>query len=162
MSKHLLISVLSLVLTASIGCEGRFRKPPQAKTMEVPEGEDPILLRPQIVRVEKVEIRDGAKFVNVGNRNGTYVLACNQDQKSCVTPISGVDYFLFTKDTRWKFMGATEFATLKFLQSWEGEYPSQENVALVPVVQRKPKQWEITGEYGIYWMASWQAKTPTL
>jgi len=67
-------------------------------------------------------------------------------------------YFLFTKDTKWKFPGAKDFATLKFLNDWSGEYNNQENVALVPVVFNQANQWEINGDWGIFWLQSWQAK----
>jgi hypothetical protein len=55
---------------------------------------------PEIVRVENVRLEEGAKIIIVGNDNGRYVLSCNIKASGCMTPLPGIDYFVFKKDTR--------------------------------------------------------------
>jgi hypothetical protein len=60
------------------------------------------LTSPEIVRVENVRLEEGAKIIIVGNDNGRYVLSCNIKASGCMTPLPGIEYFVFKKDTRWK------------------------------------------------------------
>ena len=150
-----------ILLTCIAGCDKKNSdgsNSTKAATLCVPDGDDPISIRPQIVRVQKIENRNGIKYIYVGNGNGSFSLVCDQEQESCITPISGMDYFLFNKDTRWKFSKAKEFATLKFFQDWSITYNNQENVALVPVFRNQSNQWETKGDWGIFWLESWNAK----
>lgn len=72
----------------------------------------------------------------------------------------GMDYFLFTRETKWRFTDAEEPATLQFLQDFSIAYRNRENVALVPVVRGPSGHWEVASKtkVGIYWQESWQAK----
>jgi len=123
-----------------------------------PESDEPISERPQIVRVQKVEVLSKIKYITVGNSNGQFSLACDQSQEACITPVSGVDYFLFTKETKWKFSGAKDLVTLKFFQDWSGIYNNKENIALVPAVRNQLNQWRTDGTWGTFWLESWRAK----
>src|SRR6266436_4428958 len=90
------------------------------------------LTPPEIVRVENVHLEEGAKIIIVGNDNGRYVLSCNIKASGCVTPLPGIDYFVFKKDTRWKIRPeAKEFMTLEFIQFWSEYSPNTENIGLV-------------------------------
>src|SRR5712692_9177044 len=60
------------------------------------------LTPPEIVRSERVRIEKGVKMLTVGNVHGHYLLSCNTNLNSCVTPTPGKNYLLFTKTTRWK------------------------------------------------------------
>ena len=124
----------------------------------VPDSADLVSMRPQIVHSEKMEVRDGAKFITVGNDSGTWALGCNQNQKTCITPVAGMDYFLFSKETKWKWPAATGSTSLALMQDWTGSYNNQENVALVPVSFDASKGWKMESEWGIYWVVSWTAK----
>jgi hypothetical protein len=151
-----------LVIVASLSCYGqnclaRSNSAERAATI-TPDSNEPVSERPQIVRVQRLEMRNGVKYVNVGNSAGDFSLACSQSQDSCITPVSGVDYFLFTKETRWKFSGAKDVVTLKFFQDWSGTYKNQENVALVPAIRNNHNEWETEGAWGMYWLESWRAK----
>ncbi len=106
---------------------------------------------PETVRVESVRIVKGVKNLSIGNAQGRYALACNTNQDSCVTPIPGKDYLLFTKSTRWKKPGAKDFITLEWLQHWSGSYNDQENIGLIPADDSG-----IT--IGIYWLRSWEPR----
>ena len=111
-------------------------KPASASTVVEPTKTQPDDLlgttRPETVRGESVRIVKGMKMLTVGNDQGHYQLSCDTKQDSCVTPVPGRDYLLFTKDTRWKKPGASDFLTLKWLQGWSGSYNNQENIALIP------------------------------
>jgi hypothetical protein len=105
---------------------------------------------PEIVRSEAVRIEDGVKMLTVSNLQGNYLLSCNSDLDSCITPAPGKDYLLFTKSTRWKLPGAEDFLTLAFIQGWSISYNNGENIALLPEHPRGgPK------EFGMYWLRSW-------
>lgn len=106
---------------------------------------------PETVRVESVRVVGGVKNLKVGNAQGRYALACNTNQDSCITPIPGKDYLLFTKSTRWKKPGAKGFITLEWLQKWSGSYNDQENIGLIPADDSG-----IT--IGIYWLRSWEPR----
>jgi len=111
-------------------------KPASVATVEQPTNtqSDDLLgtTRPETVRGESVRIVKGMKMLTVGNTQGHYQLSCDAKQDSCITPVPGRDYLLFTKDTRWKKPGASDFLTLKWLQGWSGSYNNQENIALIP------------------------------
>jgi len=55
------------------------------------------LTPPEVVRVENVRLEEGAKIIIVGNDNGRYVLSCNIKANGCMTPVPGIDYFVFKK-----------------------------------------------------------------
>jgi hypothetical protein len=55
---------------------------------------------PEFVRVENVRLEEGVKIIIVGNDNGRYVLSCNIKASGCMTPLPGIDYLVFKKDTR--------------------------------------------------------------
>src|SRR5437588_336208 len=79
--------------------------------------------------VASVRVVKDVKMLSVGNGQGHYQLSCNTSQDSCVTPVPGRDYLVFTKETRWKKPGAKDFLTLTWLQGWSGSYPKEENIA---------------------------------
>jgi hypothetical protein len=111
------------------------------------------LTPPEIVRLENVRLEEGAKTIIVGNDNGRYVLSCNIKASGCLTPLPGIDYFVFTKDTRWKVRpGATESMTLQFIQDWTESYTDTENIGLVPT--KEPGQGR---SLGVYIFESWTA-----
>jgi hypothetical protein len=143
-----------------VGCNQKLSDKSQLKqtASNVPDSNDPIDTRPQIVRIEKIDIRNGVKYVQVGNNYGTFSIAGNQEHEYCITPAPGTDYFIFTKQTRWRFQGAKEFATLQFFQDWSYSYNNQENIALVPVIHDKTGEWRTCGHWGIFWLESWLAK----
>ena len=151
-----------LVILAYLSCFGQNclarSNSAGAVPTNTPDSNEPISERPQIVRVQSLEMRNGVKHVNVGNSAGEFQLACNQSQQSCVTPVSGVEYFLFTAETKWKFSGAKDVVTLKFFQDWSGTYKNQENVALVPAIRTNNNEWKTEGAWGMYWLESWRAK----
>jgi len=102
----------------------------QAKSQETKDGLKP----PEVVRLEEVQTEEDGKEIIVSNSNNRYHLACNAKLKSCLTPASGKDYWLFSKTTRWQPQGAKECCmTLKFLQDYSDSYNNQENIALFPV-----------------------------
>lgn len=105
------------------------------------------LTPPEVVRSEEVRIEDGVKLVTVGNSQGHYHLSCNAKLDSCVTPVPGKDYLIFSKTTRWRFLGAKEVATLEFFQDWSVTYNKQDNIALVPDHDHGP--------FGMYMLLSW-------
>jgi hypothetical protein len=88
-----------------------------------------------VVRAEEVRIENGLKTLTVGNSQGRYRLWCNTKADSCVSPVPGRDYLVFSKTTRWRFPGAAEVATLKFFQDFSVTYNNQENIALIPADQ---------------------------
>jgi hypothetical protein len=90
------------------------------------------LTPPEIVRVENVRLEEGVKIIIVGNDNGRYVLSCNIKASGCMTPLPGIDYFVFKNDTRWKLQPeAKEFMTLQFMQDWTESYNDAENIGLM-------------------------------
>ena len=111
------------------------------------------LIPPEVVRVENVRLEEGTKIIIVGNDTGRYVLLCNIKAIGCMTPLPGIEYFVFTKDTRWKFSGATEFMTLKFIQDWTESYANTENIGLFPKNSGLGQ-----GRFGVYIFESWAAK----
>jgi hypothetical protein len=157
-SRNILFFLFIIVL---VGCNQKHSDkshPKQPTTSNVPDSDDPVEVRPQIVRVEKIDIRNGVKYLQVGNSNGTFSIAGNQEQENCITPAPETDYFLFTKQTRWRFSGAKGFATLELFQNWSIRYNNEENIALVPAIRDKNGEWRICGDWGIYWLESWRAK----
>jgi hypothetical protein len=66
------------------------------------------LTPPETVRSEEVRIVPDLKLVTVGNSLGQYHLSCNAKVDSCVTPMPGKGYLVFSKETRWKLPGAKE------------------------------------------------------
>jgi hypothetical protein len=105
---------------------------------------------PEIVQVENVRVEEGAEIIIVGNDNGRYVLSCNMKASGCMTPLPAVEYFVFKKNTRWKFPAATEFTTLKYIQDWTESYFDAENIGLFPK--------DDLGEgrsFGVYIFESW-------
>ena len=154
--------LVGLILAGSIGCDIQTHLPAsdldRQRTAGVPDGSDPVSIRPQIVRIEKIEIRGGAKYITMANNLGRFSLRCNSDLKTCITPAAGTDYFLFTKETRWKFPHADSPLTLQGVQDWEGEYKNQQNVGLIAVSYSPSKGWEMQeAGWGILWMESWEA-----
>jgi hypothetical protein len=103
---------------------------------------------PETVQSEQVRIAKGVKLLTVGNAKGHYLLSCNTNLDSCLSPTPGKDYLVFTKSTRWKFPGAKDYVTLEWLQSWSGSYNNEENVALVPAEGGSTS-------IGMYWLRSW-------
>lgn len=65
-----------------------------------PERQADALIPPETVRSEGVRIEYGAKTLTVGNAQGRYLLSCNISDDSCITPIPGKNYLLFTKATK--------------------------------------------------------------
>jgi hypothetical protein len=113
----------------------------------VPQEPDQELIPPETVRAEEMRIVSGVKLLTVGNTQGHYHLSCNAKVDSCVTPMPGADYLLFSKETRWKMPLAKGCcATLQFFQDYSISYKDQENVALVP--SNGPG-------FGIYILESW-------
>jgi hypothetical protein len=112
--------------------------------------QDDGVIPPEIVRVEAVRIENRVKILTVGNVQGHYLTWCNADVDSCITPIPGKDYLLFTKATRWRFPGAKDFMTLKWIQDWSITYNNQENIALVPRDGGGPNV------LGMYVLRSWE------
>jgi hypothetical protein len=108
------------------------------------------LPRPESVRIEQVRVRNGVKYLAVGNSDGIYHLWCNVKSEGCVTPIPGKDYLVFTKTTQWQFPGATKVATLEFFQNFSVKYSNQENIALVPADQS-------SAAFGVYALNSWES-----
>ena len=86
----------------------------------------------------------------MGNADGEYVLSCDIAEETCVTPLPGKDYYLFTKTTKWKFSGATKYATLEFFQDFTISYNNAENIALIPTAAGD-------SQVGMYWLSSWTA-----
>jgi hypothetical protein len=111
------------------------------------------LTPPDIVQVEHVRLEEGAKIIIVGNDKGRYVLSCNIKAIGCLTPLPGIDYFVFNKDTHWKIRpNAKEFMTLKFLEDWTETYNDVENIGLVPTKDTAG------GSLGVYILESWTRK----
>lgn len=144
--------VVLLSVGCLVSCSSNSSSPPAPKpatlstqTVAVP---DPALVAPETVRVEKVVFVNGVKNLTVSNAEGRYALACNSDLDSCVTPVPGRDYLLFTKSTNWKFPGATGYITLEWIQKWSGTYNKEENIALLPAEGDRSKM-------GMYWLVSW-------
>jgi hypothetical protein len=106
---------------------------------------------PEAVRLEKIVVSRGGKTVIVSNQEGRYTLQCNLDQDSCLSPKPGKDYWLFTKTTKVKMEGASDYMTLKFLMDFSGSYNHQENMALVSVTEDR-------SHWGVYWLKSWDQK----
>jgi hypothetical protein len=105
---------------------------------------------PEVVQSVKVEISDGIKVLTVANTSGRYVLSCNLEALGCVTPEPNKKYLLITKETRWRFPGATEDISLKFLQDFTVTYNKGENVGLIP----HPDNSAGTGP-GMFLLRSW-------
>ena len=99
--------------------------------------------------MEKVVFVGGVKNLTVSNAEGKYALACNSNVDTCLTPTPGKDYLLFNKTTKWKFPGATDYATLDFWEDWTIKYNDAENVALVPAAEGQRMK------IGMYWLVSW-------
>jgi hypothetical protein len=90
------------------------------------------LTPPEVVRSKEVQIEGEVKTLTVGNEHELYHLTCNATLDSCVTPVSGKDYLVFSKTTRWQMPGAKVPLTLKFFQDFSVMYNNQENIALFP------------------------------
>jgi hypothetical protein len=90
------------------------------------------IVRPEVVRLERVRVDDEMKIMTMGNAKGHYTLICNVKADGCITPERNKNYLLFNKDTRWKMPGAKDFLTLAFIQDWTVKYNSGENIGLVP------------------------------
>jgi hypothetical protein len=112
---------------------------------------------PEIVRVENVlnNLGKGGKIIIVGNDKGRYVLSCNIKASGCLTPLPGVDYFVFKKDTRWRMPSATEFMTLQFMQDWKESYNDAENIGLMVT---NPQAEQGGPSFGVYVFESWTAR----
>ena len=136
--------------------------PDVATEPDTPDGGDPVSMRPQIVRLERIELESGTKIIYMGNRLGTYALACDEGQGQGISPSPVMSYFLFGPESRWRFPNAQEYTTLKGFQDWVGQYPKRDNAVLVAVVRDKSGHWERSsdGQWGIYWLKSWQARQP--
>jgi hypothetical protein len=113
-------------------------------------------MRPQIVRLQRVEVIGGEEHVVMGNAAGEYTLVGNLGQKTCITPTPGTDYFLFAGKERWKWLGAENYVSLDFYTDWTGSYTNQTNVAIVPVQKGSNGLWSSTGDWGIFWVQLWQ------
>ena len=157
-SRHLGIMAALLCLAGCGQSNSTAHVPSPPPTTTTPTSNEPLATRPQIVRVQKVEVGADVTHIDVGNESGHFSLYCARKQDSCITPVSGGDYFLFTKETKWKFPGAKEPVTLKFFQDFSGSYNAGENVALVPVVRNQTNQYDTKGDWGIFWLESWEAK----
>jgi len=152
----------ALVLGVLISCSGSPIRPAETKIQtatnqpaaSVPT--DPDTVPPQTVRLEKVENIRGVKTLTVSNTEGRYLLSCDVDQPTCLTPTPGKDYWLFNKSTKVKFPGATEYVTLKWLQDWTISYTNEENIGLIPAEGAKGGP---DLSFGIYRLRSWE-KTP--
>ena len=84
------------------------------------------------------------------------MLSCNIKASGCMTPLPGIDYFVFKKDTRWKLApDATEFMTLQFIQDWTESYTDAENIGLVIT---KPHSGQGGPSFGVYIFESWTGK----
>jgi hypothetical protein len=146
--------LLALLTVSAVSCSS---SPPKAASAnaQVKAAPSPTVVQPnpnegltppEVVRSEEVRIEHILKYVTVGNAQGHYHLSCNAKLDSCITPVPGKDYFVFSKTTRWQFPGATKVATLKFFQDFSVTYNDQENVALVPS----------DGPFGMYTLDSWR------
>lgn len=145
--------ILTLLIGLSVqGCSGWNSSP------DYPESSDPVYRRPQIVHVRGFEIKNGVKSVRIGNSLGEYYLSSSLADTTCVTPVIGVDYFIFTKDSRWKWEGAKDYVDLKFFNDWSYIYPNSINVAVVPAVKDGKNHWKMgNGGWGIYVLDSWKS-----
>jgi hypothetical protein len=114
------------------------------------EAAAPNLIPPQIVRSERVQSDNrGVKTLTVGDTDSDYVISCDVNQGSCITPVPGKDYYLFTKN--WEFLGVKDSVTLESSQSWSGTYNHRENIALVPAEGDRTQM-------GVYWLNAWEDK----
>jgi hypothetical protein len=107
---------------------------------------DEHFVEPEVVQIDEVRVRGDVKTIKMENALGHYLLSCNVDQKSCITPEPSTDYWVYKKDTRWLIPGASTVSTLQFFQDWSGTYPG-ENIALFPKAGK--------GEFGMYWLDVW-------
>lgn len=156
--RRLLMMVVLIVFTCC--CSSTVTKPEQAATGQTspsqasptaqPKAKDD--REPEIVRVEKVINGPQVKVVLVGNKNGQYSLSCNANAESCLTPTPGVDYYVITKDTKWRLKGAEGEITLTFIQDFTVSYNNSENIGLVAVELNQ------RGRLAIYWLNSWTGK----
>lgn len=153
-------SIPLLLILGLLSCTSTKPTTPRAPSMS-PAVKTPLpkdergneLTLPEIVRSERVQNDNGGvKTITVGNDKGEYVLSCNQEVNSCITPAPGKDYYVFNKTTKWQFPGATGYLTLAWLQDWSVTYKNGENIALIPTEgDRQPAQ------IGMYWLSSWRA-----
>jgi|SRR5664280_469237 hypothetical protein len=145
-----LLSLGFLLSCSSSPSKTQTSKPvtPNAEQASVPPP-DPNQVPPETVRLEKVVFVGGVKNLTVSNAEGKYALACNSNVDTCLTPTPGKDYLLFNKTTKWKFPGATDYATLDFWEDWTIKYNDAENVALVPAAEGQRMK------IGMYWLVSW-------
>jgi hypothetical protein len=147
---NLTVLVLSLgfLLSCSSKTQTSERGTPNAQQISAPRP-DPTLVRPETVRLESVVFIRGVKNLIVSNPEGKYTLACNSNVDTCLSLAPGKDYLLFNKATKWKFPGATEYATLDFFQDWTIKYNDAENIALIPTAEGQRMK------IGMYWLVSW-------
>jgi hypothetical protein len=139
----LVLSTIVLLLSCSTSLTTSETKAPQ----KIENG----MVPPEVVRSEEIHIEDGRKMLTVGNIQGHYLLACKASLDSCVTPVPGKDYLLFTKATQWRMPGAKDKINLAWIQDWTVSYPNQEeNIALVP-------DGDSPGGLGMYWLRSWNS-----
>jgi hypothetical protein len=116
---------------------------------------------PEVVQLKKIEDSGGTKHVTVGNVVGDYVLVCSLDAnkeygvKSCFSPRPQQDYLLFRGNTKWLIKGAKEPMNLQFMQGFSVTYNNAENVGLLPAKNSNNE------DFGVYWLLSWTAKSPT-
>jgi hypothetical protein len=110
----------------------------------------------------KIEDAGLEKHVTVGNVAGDYVLVCNLEVNnsekfalhSCLSPKPQRDYLLFREGTKWQVNGAEHPIDLKFFQDWSVSYTGGENVGLMLAKSKEPG-----GDFGVYWLLSWTAKS---
>jgi hypothetical protein len=69
--------------------------------------------------------------------------------RGCITPVSGKNYYVFNKNTKWKMPGARDYITLTWLQDWTVIYTHGESISLLPAEGGSPY------ELGMYWLQSW-------
>jgi hypothetical protein len=109
------------------------------------------IIRPEVVRLENVQVEGNMKTVYVGNTSVHYALYCNLKAVGCITPGTDKNYLLFTKDTRWKMPGAKDFISLQFVQEWTVKYKEEEGTENIGLV---PEQGGSPDELGMFFMAS--------
>lgn len=92
-------------------------KPSQLDSVELSQ------LPRKIVRAEFVQNDNlGVKTLTVGNAEGDYVMSCNLGDCTCINPVPGKDYYLFTKATKKKVSGTDSYITTDILLPVDGDW----------------------------------------
>jgi hypothetical protein len=101
---------------APVSKENVSTRPSQLESVELGQ------LPRKIVRAEFVQNDNlGVKTVTVRDAEGDYIMSCNLGDCTCINPVPGKDYFLFTKVTKTKIPGTDSFTTTEILLPVEGD-----------------------------------------